>query len=140
MASFKVPSVAEERLLRLVAAYSGSEGVTIAVDDSLKEVEFAGPGGEQAFGSNTAARHVAGLSPLAKQLLGEGQDQQAKVGAGEGWRRGGMPPPVAWHCTAALPPLPLRPRLARCPARLPSGWPSATLSWARNCWMTSWRC
>lgn len=46
---------------------------------SVSDVEFAGPAGERVFGSTTAARHLASLSPLADQLLGETAEQQAKV-------------------------------------------------------------
>ena len=75
---FKAPAGPAAQTLKLVAAYcSVQDSISITVAD-VADVEFS-HGGSKAFGLNTACRCMAGMSPLAEQLLGRTPEQQAKV-------------------------------------------------------------
>lgn len=75
-----MPDAATENLLRLVAAYSQSAITMSFKTGDMKAVEFKGQDGGSLIGVNTAARFIAGSSPLATQLLGETPEDKAKVG------------------------------------------------------------
>lgn len=80
MTEFKAPTAEAANLLKLVATYCGvASNVAITVTPDVKDVEFVADGAP-AFGLNTACRSMAGQSPASTQLLGQGAEQQAKVG------------------------------------------------------------
>lgn len=79
--AFTVPSEDDlaARLLQLVATYGGVRGELKIATGAVEDVEFVGPDGGKAFGSNTACQFLASLSRAAPQLLGETLEQQAQA-------------------------------------------------------------
>jgi hypothetical protein len=74
-----VPDEPTANLLRLVALYGGLTQVPEILVGKVAEAEFLAPDGAKAFGTVTAARLVASLTPAAAQLLGATPEDQAKV-------------------------------------------------------------
>lgn len=72
-----VPDVETERLLNLIASYSGVK-ISTKVQNTT-DTTFKGPDGKPVTGTHTAARHIASLSSKADQLLGQSPEQQAKI-------------------------------------------------------------
>jgi aminoacyl tRNA synthase complex-interacting multifunctional protein 1 len=74
---FTVPDVETDRLLKLIASYSGVK-ISTKVQDTT-DTTFKGSDGKPVTGTHTAARHIASLSSKAAQLLGQSPEQQAKI-------------------------------------------------------------
>jgi len=74
---FTVPDVETERLLKLIASYSGVK-ISTKVQDTTDTI-FKGSDGKPVTGTHTAARHIAYLSSKADLLLGQSPEQQAKI-------------------------------------------------------------